>query len=44
MLATHLRAVLRNSDPQRLDPELKRLALGTFATALAFSAGLWLAS
>jgi 1,4-dihydroxy-2-naphthoate octaprenyltransferase len=44
LLATHLRAVLRNSDPQRLDTELKRLALGTFATAIAFSAGLWLAS
>jgi len=44
VLATHLRAVLRTSDPQRLDPELKRLALGTFATAIAFSVGLWLVS
>lgn len=41
-LASHLRVVLRSIDPRNLDPELKRLALGTFATALAFAAGLWL--
>lgn len=41
-LASHLRTVLRSTDPRSLDPELKRLALGTFVTALAFSAGLWL--
>jgi 1,4-dihydroxy-2-naphthoate octaprenyltransferase len=43
-LASHMRTVLRAVDPRSLDPELKRLALGTFATALAFSAGLWLAA
>lgn len=43
-LASHMRTVLRASDPRSLDPELKRLALGTFFTALAFSAGLWLAA
>lgn len=41
-LASHLRTVLRSTDPSGLDPELKRLALGTFVAALAFSAGLWL--
>lgn len=40
LLATHLRQVLSNHDPALLDPELKRLALGTFFTAIAFSIGL----
>jgi len=42
-LATHVRTVVTNHDPAALDPQLKRLALGTFATALAFSLGLVLA-
>jgi 1,4-dihydroxy-2-naphthoate polyprenyltransferase len=41
-LATHLRTVLRTHDPASLDPQLKKLALGTFATAVAFAAGLWM--
>lgn len=40
-LATHMRTVLRSHDPATLDPQLKKLALGTFATAVAFAAGLW---
>lgn len=43
-LASHLRVVLRTFDPAALDPELKRLALATFATALAFTAGIWMVS
>ncbi|MBK9175552.1 MAG: 1,4-dihydroxy-2-naphthoate polyprenyltransferase [Flavobacteriales bacterium] len=43
-LATHMRAVLRTHDPASLDPHLKKLALTTFFTALAFSAGLILAT
>ena len=39
-LGTHLRSVLRAHDPASLDPQLKKLALTTFFTALAFSAGL----
>ncbi len=39
-LGTHLRTVLRAHDPASLDPQLKKLALTTFFTALAFSAGL----
>ena len=42
LLASHLRLVLRNNDPAGLDPELKRLALGTFATAIAYAVGLWM--
>ncbi|MCW5899064.1 MAG: 1,4-dihydroxy-2-naphthoate octaprenyltransferase [Flavobacteriales bacterium] len=42
MLAAHLRQVLRTHDPAALDPQLKKLALGTFATAVAFSIGLWM--
>lgn len=41
-LATHLRSVLGTHDPAALDPQLKKLALGTFATALAFALGLWM--
>lgn len=41
-LATHLRTVLGTHDPARLDPQLKKLALGTFATAIAFALGLWM--
>lgn len=44
VLGTHLRTVLRAHDPASLDPQLKRLALATFFTALAFSAGLILAA
>lgn len=40
VLATHLKQVLGNHDPALLDPELKRLALGTFFTAIVFSIGL----
>ena len=43
LLATHLRQVLNNREPAALDPELKRLSLGTFFTAIAFAAGLILA-
>jgi 1,4-dihydroxy-2-naphthoate octaprenyltransferase len=43
-LGTHLRTVLRAHDPATLDPQLKKLALTTFFTALAFSAGLILAA
>jgi len=39
-LGTHMRTVLRAHDPASLDPQLKKLALTTFFTALAFSAGL----
>ncbi|MBK9147875.1 MAG: 1,4-dihydroxy-2-naphthoate polyprenyltransferase [Flavobacteriales bacterium] len=39
-LGTHLRSVLRAHDPASLDPQLKKLALTTFFTALAFGAGL----
>ncbi|MFN3875845.1 MAG: 1,4-dihydroxy-2-naphthoate polyprenyltransferase, partial [Flavobacteriales bacterium] len=37
-LGTHLRAVLRAHDPASLDPQLRKLALITFFTALAFGA------
>ena len=43
LLAAHLRQVLNTRDPATLDPQLKKLALGTFATAIAFAIGLWLA-
>jgi len=41
-LGTHLRSVLSTHDPAALDPQLKKLALATFATAIAFALGLWL--
>ena len=41
-IVLHLIKVWRNTDPHKLDPELKRLALGTFATAITFSIGLYL--
>ena len=41
-IAIHLINVWRKRDPASLDPELKRLALGTFATAITFSIGLLL--
>ncbi len=41
-LATHLRTVLGTHDPASMDPQLKKLALGTFATAVAFALGLWI--
>lgn len=41
VLAAHLKQVLNTSDPAALDPQLKKLALGTFATAIAFAIGLW---
>lgn len=40
MAFLHLRAVHGNTDPRSLDPELKRLALFTFFTAILFSLGL----
>lgn len=43
-LGAHLRTVMRAHDPASLDPQLKKLALATFFTALAFSAGLILAA
>ena len=42
MLASQMKRVLQNLDPHTLDPELKRLALGTFLCAITFSLGLWL--
>ena len=42
-LASHLRKVMQAHDPGGLDPELRKLALGTFVTAVAFSIGLWMA-
>lgn len=39
--AVHVQA---NTDPKALDPELKRLALGTLLTAVTFSIGLWLSA
>lgn len=42
VLAAHLRQVLNTHDPAALDPQLKKLALGTFATAVAFAIGLWM--
>lgn len=41
-LAAHLRTVLATHDPAALDPQLKKLALGTFATAVVFSMGIWM--
>ncbi len=43
LIDLHLRRVMKNREAPALDPELKRLALGTFITALAFSLGLVLA-
>ncbi|HRD51747.1 MAG TPA: 1,4-dihydroxy-2-naphthoate polyprenyltransferase [Flavobacteriales bacterium] len=43
-LGAHMRTVLRAHDPASLDPQLKKLALTTFFTAVAFSAGLILAT
>lgn len=43
LIALHMRRVMKVRDAAALDPELKRLALGTFFTALAFSLGLVLA-
>ena len=40
----HLRRVWTNTEPRALDPQLKVLAMGTFATALLFSLGLILAA
>lgn len=40
VFAIHLRNVLMSTDAAALDPELKRLALGTFFCAIAFSLGL----
>lgn len=41
-IAIHSFRVQRTMNAHDLDPELKRLALGTFATAITFSIGLWL--
>ncbi|MFT3884181.1 MAG: 1,4-dihydroxy-2-naphthoate polyprenyltransferase [Flavobacteriales bacterium] len=40
----HAVRVQANTDPKLLDPELKRLALGTLLTAVTFSIGLWLSA
>ncbi len=42
VLATHLKQTLNTHEPAALDPQLKKLALGTFATAVAFAIGLWM--
>ena len=39
-LVLHLKRVVQNKDPQKLDPELKYLALTTFAIAVLFGIGL----
>ncbi|TVZ27998.1 1,4-dihydroxy-2-naphthoate prenyltransferase [Gillisia sp. Hel_I_86] len=39
-LVLHLKRVVQNEDPQKLDPELKVLALTTFAIAVLFGIGL----
>lgn len=39
-LVLHLKRVIQNKDPQKLDPELKYLALTTFAIAVLFGIGL----
>ncbi|HEX2617106.1 MAG TPA: 1,4-dihydroxy-2-naphthoate polyprenyltransferase [Flavobacteriales bacterium] len=44
LFVLHLRTVLTNTEPRLLDPELKRLALGTFFTAILFSLGCILAA
>lgn len=38
-LLLHLKRVMENKNPELLDPELKKLALGTFALAILFSLG-----
>lgn len=38
-LLLHLKRVMENKDPEKLDPELKKLALGTFLLAIMFSFG-----
>lgn len=38
-LLQHLKTVMENSDPELLDPELKKLALSTFLLAILFSLG-----
>ncbi len=40
-LAAHMRQVLSAHEPASLDPQLKKLALTTLATALTFALGLW---
>ncbi|WP_034924025.1 1,4-dihydroxy-2-naphthoate octaprenyltransferase [Gillisia sp. CAL575] len=39
-LVFHLKRVIQNKDPRKLDPELKILALSTFAIATLFGIGL----
>ena len=39
-LIFHLRRVVTNNDPRKLDPELKIVALSTFAVSLLFALGL----
>ncbi len=39
-IGRHLMVVYQNKDPKLLDPELKKLALGTFLFALLFGIGL----
>lgn len=39
-LGLHLKRVFKNKDPRKLDPELKILALSTFAVASLFGIGL----
>ena len=43
-IGIHAVRVQANTEPRALDPELKRLALGTLLTAVAFSAGLCLSA
>lgn len=38
-LAAHLLRVKKNQDPEKLDPELKRLAISTFLLSVLFSLG-----
>jgi 1,4-dihydroxy-2-naphthoate octaprenyltransferase len=39
-LVLHLKREVQNKDPRKLDPELKILALSTFAVAALFGIGL----
>lgn len=43
-IALHLQKVVRIHDPKAFDPELKKLALGTFFTSITFALGLILAA
>jgi 1,4-dihydroxy-2-naphthoate octaprenyltransferase len=41
LLLFHLRTVMRTTDPKDFDPELKKVALSTFALSIFLFAGLY---